>query len=210
MNRRSFSREAPELRRQELIDATLEVIGEAGFAAATVRAISERADVTQGLIRHYFQTKEELVSAAYEHHMDAMTEQALAPAQEPETSALEKLRDVVVRSVSPDVLSERNLTLWASFISKVHTASEIKETHERTYLWFRNGLEDLITEALTEAEIDFIPGEIRKRAIMCNAVIDGLWIEGAAMPSEFDEGDVQSLALQSVGAILNLPLSEKN
>ncbi len=41
------------------------LIGEGGPAAATVRAIAERAGVTPGLIRHYFTTKEELTRAAY-------------------------------------------------------------------------------------------------------------------------------------------------
>jgi AcrR family transcriptional regulator len=64
--RKKFSREPAGQRKNDLIAATLRVITVSGMHAATVRSISEEADVTQGLIRHYFKTKKELISAAYE------------------------------------------------------------------------------------------------------------------------------------------------
>ena len=63
--RRLYRRESEESRRSALIAATQELVAEGGPEAATVRAISERAGVTPGLIRHYFQSKDELTRAAY-------------------------------------------------------------------------------------------------------------------------------------------------
>ena len=59
-----FRREPAEQRKDDLIQATLSLIAEQGVRAATVRAIAKRADVTQGLIRHYFSTKHDLILAA--------------------------------------------------------------------------------------------------------------------------------------------------
>ena len=50
-----------------------ELVAEGGPEAATVRAIAARAGVTPGLIRHYFQSKDELTRAAYRALMDGMT-----------------------------------------------------------------------------------------------------------------------------------------
>ncbi len=50
--RRSFCRETPEQRREDLISATLEVISAGGAKAASVRNIAAQANVTMGLIRH--------------------------------------------------------------------------------------------------------------------------------------------------------------
>ena len=69
-DRRKFKRESAEARKEALILATLELVAENGVRGATVRGIAQRADVTQGLIRHYFSSKEELIIAAYEHHMN--------------------------------------------------------------------------------------------------------------------------------------------
>ena len=68
-----FRREPASQRKLELIQATLSLIAELGVRGTTVRAIAERADVTQGMIRHHFSSKEDLITAAYEHHMSHMT-----------------------------------------------------------------------------------------------------------------------------------------
>lgn len=208
MSRKTFHREPPESRRQELIDATLNVIGDAGFAAATVRAISHEANVTQGLIRHHFVTKEDLICAAYEHHMSKMTDHSMAPMFDTDASALNKLRRVVLNTVSVEVMNERNLTLWASFIGKINTAQDIRATHERTYLQFRDGLAALIRDARREAGRALDEPTVRALAIQCNAVLDGIWIEGAAMPQDLNVEDARVLALGAVGALTGLDLTQ--
>ena len=62
--RRLYRREGEESRRAALIAATQSLVAEGGPEAATVRAIAARAGVTVGLIRHYFQSKEELIRAS--------------------------------------------------------------------------------------------------------------------------------------------------
>lgn len=54
-------------RRQQILEAALDVFAEEGFEGATTKEIAARADVTQGLIYFYFPSKEELFLAAYEH-----------------------------------------------------------------------------------------------------------------------------------------------
>ena len=56
-DRKPYRREAEDKRRQALIAATLALVSEGGARQATVRAIAERAGVTAGLIRHYFQPR---------------------------------------------------------------------------------------------------------------------------------------------------------
>ncbi|KIT17820.1 TetR/AcrR family transcriptional regulator [Jannaschia aquimarina] len=205
-DRRAFVREAPDRRRQDLIEATLALIGEHGFEAATVRAIAERANVTQGLIRHYFQTKDDLICAAYAQHMEAMTGLGLAPADGP-GDALDRLRKVLAASVRAEVANPRNLTLWASFIARVPASDPIRQTHERTYLAFRDALQTLITDALAETGCPVPARDARRLAILCNAVIDGLWIEGGALPDHLSEEDLVTLVLDAASTLLSLPLS---
>ncbi len=72
--RRKFRREGEETRRDALIAAALALVAEGGAQAATVRAIADRAGVTPGLIRHYFDTKEDLTRAAYASADGRMTD----------------------------------------------------------------------------------------------------------------------------------------
>jgi AcrR family transcriptional regulator len=59
-------------RRQQILEAALEVFAEQGFDGATTKDIAKRADVTHGLIYFYFDSKEELFLAAFEQEAQAI------------------------------------------------------------------------------------------------------------------------------------------
>ncbi|HTL92259.1 MAG TPA: TetR family transcriptional regulator, partial [Steroidobacteraceae bacterium] len=62
-----FARQPPEVRRQALVDATIECLKRYGHEGLSIRTISAQAGVSVGLINHHFPNKEELVAAAYRH-----------------------------------------------------------------------------------------------------------------------------------------------
>jgi hypothetical protein len=86
----------------------------------------------------------------------------------------------------------------------------MKETHERTYAYFRDQLEELIAASLDEVDRPAPPARLRQLAIACNAVIDGLWLEGGALPDAFEQGELVEIGLQSVSAILDLDLTQES
>ncbi len=205
-DRRKFTRESAESRKAALIAATLDLVAENGVRGATVRAIAERAEVTQGLIRHYFSSKEELISAAYQQHMTGLTELTAAPAERNSGGAVARLAAFVEASLTPPVVDSRSVALWASFLNKVQQDPQMRAIHAQTYADFRNRLEALIAAALTEAGTPADPGQLRRLAIACNAVIDGLWLEGGALPEAFEQDELPDIGLRSVGAIIGLNL----
>ena len=208
-HRRKFSREPAELRRDALIRATLSLIAEKGVRAATVREIAKRAAVTQGLIRHYFNTKEDLVTAAYEQHMREMTDVTFASVRTAGGSASAWLAAYVATGLRPPIVDPNTVSLWASFLNKVRHDERMRATHERTYRDFRDRLETLIRDALVESGRVPNNQELRHLAIACNAVIDGLWLEGGALPDAFEADELAQIGLASVGAIVDLNLQDE-
>lgn len=204
--RRKFKRESSDQRKEALIQATLSLVAENGVRGATVRAIAERADVTQGLIRHYFSSKEELITAAYETHMTEMTDLTFAMAAKVQGSARQQLTAFVRASLEPPVAEPRAIALWASFLNKVQQDAQMKATHERTYAYFRDRLQGLIRDALAEAGHTVPEARLRHLATACNGLIDGLWLEGGALPDAFAPGELPGIGVESVGAIISLDL----
>lgn len=204
--RRKFTREEPQARRADLIGAVLDLMAEAGPAETTVRAIAEAAGLSPGMIRHHFTSKEDLVNAAYEAHMArqiADSERALGPG-----SARDRLRRFVSASVTPPVVDPRAVSLWAAFLHMVRRDPAMRATHEETYLAYRDRLQALVAAALAEAGCAAAEAELRRLAIACNAVIDGLWLEGGVLPEAFVAGEIESIGLASVGGLLGLDLLE--
>lgn len=200
--RRPYRRESQDIRRDALITAVLELVADGGPAAATVRAIAEKAGVTPGLIRHYFASKEELTRAAYARLMERMTADnavaLVATMQDP----VARLASFVAASLRPPVVDSLRLGLWAGFIHNVRKDEAMRAAHAKGYHDYRDLLESLIA-ALPR---DRSAAELRAEAIACNAVIDGLWLEGSALPQDFADGELVRIGLQAVGAILGIAL----
>lgn len=204
--RRSFSRETPEQRREDLIRATLQVIGEGGAKAASIRNIAARADVTLGLIRHYFTTKEELINEAYEVYLTNLIDLSMAADQATDLPARDRLRAVIEANFTAPVLLPQSVMLWAAFIEMTGQSPEMGRIHARIYAGARNRLETLIREVLAEAGREAGAGECRDMAVACNAMINGLWIEAVRMPPAAEEPYPARVALMAISAIVGVDL----
>ncbi len=60
--------EKAEERRHQLIDTALEVFAKKGFDKTSVRELAAAAGVAQGLMYHYFKSKDKLLEAVVERH----------------------------------------------------------------------------------------------------------------------------------------------
>ena len=200
--RKPYKRAGEEVRREAMIAAALDLIAEGGIAAATVRAIAEKAGVTPGLIRHYFKTKEDLTRAAYQTLMERMTQASALVLDTAPDGAAARLAAFVAASLRPPVVDPAAMGLWAGFIHRVQRDPMLREVHRTTYLGYRDVLQGLIA-ALPRA-VD--AATLRAEAIACNGVIDGLWLEACALPEAFVKDELAEIGLRSVGAILGVDL----
>ncbi|MGQ0566956.1 MAG: TetR/AcrR family transcriptional regulator [Gemmobacter sp.] len=201
-DRRKFRREGEERRREALIAAALDLFAEGGEAAATVRAIADRAGVTPGLIRHYFSSKEDLVRAAYAAVMDRMTAESDEAAKS-DADPVDRLMAFVAASLRPPVMDAERVGLWAGFLHQVRRDPEMRGVHKLTYLAYRDRLEALILTLPGHGDQD----RARRLAIACNGVIDGLWMEGGMLPEAFGPGELEAIGLAAVRSILGLPMA---
>ena len=206
-DRKSYHRESPERRKDDLIQAALDIIASSGPEAATVRAIAARANVTQSLIRHYFATKEELISQAFEHHMSEMVKHAKDQARILGGSAHEQLAMYIATSLRPPVKSSRAVAVWAAFLQMAGRDARLNDVHRRTYLLYRETTETLIRAVLRQKGDQVPDHRLRRLATTCHALIDGFWIEASMLPEEFPPDDEMiSDCLDAIGKILGVEL----
>lgn len=205
--RRKFRREGEERRREQLVSAALDVIANEGADRATARAIAERAGVTQGLIRHYFLSKDALTRTAYDTHMQRINEVSFAACDAAEKAdPAMRLAVFVVATLLPEALTDTAFGLWTGFVQRVRRDPEMAKIHAANYLAYRDGLEALIAALPGPGGRARTTAELRARAIACNAVIDGLWLEGSAWPQGFADGELARIGLDAVGALIDYPL----
>ncbi|MCB6178453.1 TetR family transcriptional regulator C-terminal domain-containing protein [Rhodobacter sp. Har01] len=204
VERRAFFRDTEANRRESLIAATQALVAEGGPQAATVRAIAARAGVTPGLIRHYFGSKDELIRAAYTMLVDGMTDKGADALEGVGADPEERLAAFVAASLRPPVVDGRTVGLWAGYLHQVQQDAGLLAQHEKGYLRYRDQLQALIAD-LGRAEVTAT--QLRQEAIACNAILDGLWLEGSVLPHGFAPGELVRIGLRATGAILGVNLT---
>jgi len=202
--RRPYQRASQESRREDLINAALKLIGDGGPQAATVRAIADEAGVTAGLIRHYFHTKEELVRSAYQCLMARLLADTSKNAEKDSDDPKIRLAHFVVASITPPIADPAMVGRWAGFLHLVRSDEDIREVHRENYFVYRDMLQDLIAKAKPSLD----GAALRRAAIACNGLIDGLWLEGSLISDSFEPDEIVAVGLSAVRTVLGVDLTQ--
>lgn len=199
-------RRAPDFdRRTDLIEATMDCIAELGIQGTSVRAVATKAGVSNGLIRHHFASKENLIAEAYGRTIAIITGPPLAIAAG-DGSPGEKLRRFIIASISGPVAEPRILSLWATFISQVHINDRFREIHRTQYVAYRAACRSLIQGVVEENRVRISADELHHLSIALNAIMDGLWLEGCLSAEEIDGALQIEIGLGAVERLLGVKL----
>jgi TetR/AcrR family transcriptional regulator, cholesterol catabolism regulator len=106
-----------EDRREQIIDAAVQIFSEKGFERATNKDVAQAAGITPGLIYHYFASKEDLLKAIFEEH-SPLRLMRLLPENVPDLPPETMLRWVAHQILSI-VESEQYVRLARIFLAEV-------------------------------------------------------------------------------------------
>lgn len=113
MNRQSTP-DTEDFRRAQLIEVTIDSLAEVGYVGSTLAQIASRADVSPGLVAHYFDDKDGLLEAAFRtlsrrlfEQMDARMRQARTPRQ--------RIQAIIDINLGPQEFTQRTGSAWLAF-----------------------------------------------------------------------------------------------
>lgn len=194
-------------RRQELIEATLECIAELGIQSTTVRAVAAKAGVSNGLIRHHFESKANLIIAAYRRTMELITEAAFEVLASKEGTPHQRLKRFVEVALGGQASEYKIISLWATFISQIGINPVIAELRSQEYRNLKYATEALIAEVFAAEGRTLSQEETKRMAIIANAVLDGLWIEAGLDETGKSVDQLIDLGVQSFETLMNVKLT---
>jgi AcrR family transcriptional regulator len=188
---RKFQRATPAVRREALVEATLQSLREHGHEGASIRRISAAAGVSIGLINHHFKSKSELIAAAYDSLAVSMQNSLRAQVDNTRLTPRERLSGFFRASFAPEILDPVIFNVWLVFWSMVLHSPEMRAVHDRTYRGYRVMLESLL--AGLAASGDAPAFKLPSAAIALSALLDGLWVELSLSPATFTARDAIGL-----------------
>ncbi|MCI4664709.1 MAG: transcriptional regulator BetI [Neomegalonema sp.] len=155
-------------RRDELIRATLESIGEACSLDVTVGEIARRAGVSSALAHHYFGGKDDLFLAAMRSLLTAFRNDVVARLSEAETSRT-RLSAIVCASFAPAQFAPNTVAAWTIFYAKAQSSPRYGRLLRVYVRRLRSNLQH---------ELRGLPvaGDLEDAAEAIAAMIDGLYL----------------------------------
>ncbi len=188
MNRQSSypydnSLQPPEdARRRQLVDVTIDSLAEVGFVGTTLAQIAARAEVSPGLVAHYFDDKDGLLEAAFRSLARRVGSQVRTRLRQVST-ARGRIQAIIDANLAPEEFDQRTGTAWLAFWGQVlhlPRLKRIQSAYQRRMLSnLRSSLKRLVA-----------PDEAQRLAAMIAAMIDGVWLRAAL--SGWREADSES------------------
>ncbi|MGB2064571.1 transcriptional regulator BetI [Marinomonas gallaica] len=165
-----------DIRRKELLQATLETIHKTGLNNITVAKLSEAAGMSQGMVHHYFKNKAEVIEAAIRYLNAELRDEVVAELCKVSTPH-ERLFKIIDVNFAPHWFNQNVTRLWVSFCGEVPfnpVFSRIQRViHRRMQSNLRYALKEIVEDALATS----VSYELSN-------MIDGLWLRAAV--SEWD------------------------
>lgn len=197
--RPAVTRETPDVRRQALIDAAAACLAERGAAGTSVRAICDRAGVSPGLLRHYFDGIDALIAETYRATVARVSATLIAAADAAGADPRARLIAFITASFRPPVSDATLLATWLAFWSLVKTDPVIAAIHAETYRDNRAQIESLLTDHGLPAH------RAAPVAIALTALVDGLWLERSLDPTSFTPDQASVMAVRWLDTLLERP-----
>jgi TetR/AcrR family transcriptional repressor of bet genes len=168
------------IRRDELMDAAIDVVGESGLPGATLAVIAGRAGMSAGLVNHYFESKEELLALAMRSLSNLFRQDILNVLPKNATPA-ERLKAIVDGSFAPQHFRGAKREAWMQFMLASQSEPRIKHLFHLTGARFVSNIRYAVRQLVPAGEVDDIVDGIA-------ALIDGFFWQIAG---EYDEEDFQ-------------------
>jgi transcriptional repressor BetI len=186
-----------EIRRRQLIEATIASIHEVGFAESSLSRISAKAGVSTGIVHHYFEDKAELLEStlrALGTKLRLSVVRRLSTARTP----TERLLAVLDGNLGTDTFTAESVSAWLAFWAQVPNSPRLARIQHVTI----SRLRDNLVHALK------LMGrrDAQEIARVTEALIDGLWLRAALAEDGPDSARARRLVFDYLNVRLDLKL----
>ncbi|MDB5658538.1 MAG: hypothetical protein JWS10_1153 [Cypionkella sp.] len=163
-----------EIRRTQVIEATIEVLAEQGYARTTLTDVARKAGISHGLVNFHFQTKDALLaetlgylSEEYRQNWDA----ALAKAS---ASPAAQLAALIEADFEPSICTPARLSAWLSFWGEAQSRPLYQDKCGENDSLYITKLEEICTALLREGNY---PGDPTLISRVLRVTTEGVWVD---------------------------------
>ena len=203
--RGSGSREVTEERREQILQAALEVIVERGYAETRIADVAERAGTSPALVIYYFKTRDQLLTEAIRYSEDHWYETG-TKRLESITTAAGQLAELIGMTCLPDTDPAARsewllwLDLWALSPRNPGVATVRRKFDER----WRETISSTVLSGQESGEFDTAV-DADSFAVTLSALLDGMAVQIALEDPDVPPARAYDLAMRFAAGQLGFP-----
>lgn len=191
-----------DVRRQQLIDSTIRVLGQKGYAALTIADVAKAAGLSVGIIIFHFESKDRLLAAVlqflaeeYRQHWEAAMEAAGA-------KPAERLSALLLADFDPAVFTAEKLGAWIAFWGETQGRPTYDQICSGPDAERQQATLKLCRQLIADAGYAVNP-ELAMRTL--ESLCDGLWLgvaaDGAGHPGRVSVADAHNIVRTALAAL---------
>ncbi|MGH3519722.1 MAG: TetR/AcrR family transcriptional regulator [Haloechinothrix sp.] len=161
-------------RREQILAAACEVVSEIGFRSLRVADVAKRAQTSTGTVHYYFDTKRELMHAAFEYNFERSLERR-QPLLDSYSDPRERLRAFVDSYLPADEVTVKAWHVWAELWVEALHEPDLQELNERVYGEWRRIVAAIIRDGQNGGHFRLGDAVLLANALI--GMIDGLALQ---------------------------------
>ncbi len=185
-------------RREEVLEATCEIIAEVGFRNVRVSDVAKRAGISTGVVHYYFGTKEQMLDDAFRFAVQQARQRSLESITGV-SSARDRLYAVLDVQLPTDE-SDREWPLWLHLWAEALMRPPLQELNRASYENWIALIEGIIVEGQGTGE--FRKVSAHDVTLQLLTMIDGLVIQATLGAKDLDARRVRELVHSFVNSVL--------
>ncbi len=162
-----------EIRRMQLIEATIDSLARRGYAETTMANVAEGAGLSRGIVNFHFESKEKLLVATLQHMAEeyaAHWRSALAKAGE---DPAKRLKALVSADFDRAICTRRKIAAWCAFWGEAKSRPTYQALCGARDDRYQDLLAELCGALIAEGRYDL---DARQTALGLDALLEGLWL----------------------------------
>jgi TetR/AcrR family transcriptional repressor of bet genes len=190
-------RKAPrEVRRHQLIEATIDALARKGYAELTLADVAKAAGLSVGIVNFHFESKEKLLVETLKALADDYRSNWQMALRQSGPRPADKLAALLAADFNERICSARTLAAWCAFWAQAQSRPTYQEHCSSNDAEYSALTLDLCARVIREGSY---PYDARLIARALDALLEGLWLDLMTMEKPYTIGE----ALATVYAALN-------
>ncbi len=162
-------------RREEIMRSACTQIAAKGVLGLRVSDVAKGAKVSPGIVHYYFETKFELIRAAFEDNWMRSLQRRSAIFEDTGTNAAESLHAIVESYLPVGEETIRSWNVWIELWAAALQDEALAEVNDRAYSRWAAMIEEVVRRGQTRGEL--VAGDSQLVADSLMGLIDGLTVQ---------------------------------